>query len=210
MSTSVDEIATATQRMVTAVAEQAKGAHEIARAMEGARKHAVQNARSIAEQALAARELDAGMRDVARISAEITAAASEHAQGVGVLVKDADEVRRIAKQSARAVGEQADAVEALAASAVRQTTMLQSVLQASNEQATTTAQVAQAMRDVRGRAREIAAALTVHARSAAATVADVEIVTREGSSVRAATAQQLELVADLAVRTGSPAAEPSA
>jgi hypothetical protein len=179
--------------------------------MEGARKHAVQNARAIAEQAQTAKELDIGIRDIARLSGEVTAATSEQAQGLVVLVKDADEARRITRQTARALGEQADALDALAVGTVRQTASVKTLSSSTTEQVTATEQVSHAMRHVRSSIREIHQALAAQSKTATTTTADLEIVMREVGSLRAANAEQAELAAALlrgagGNGTGEPAA----
>jgi methyl-accepting chemotaxis protein len=63
-------------------------------------------------------------------------------------------------------------VAGLAASAARQTATLQGVVRAAAEQASTTAEVTQAMRDLRARSRELSIMLGAKVRSASASAAD--------------------------------------
>jgi methyl-accepting chemotaxis protein len=155
-----------------------------------------------------AKEIETGIRMVSRLSLNITNATNEHSLAVTSLVTDADEVRRIAKQTARAVGEQAEALAGLAAGASKQTMAFQGFVLTTAEQATTTAQVTQSMRVIRGRAREITTALADQAASAAIGVTDIATVAREVASLRASTAEQVDLLTGVAM-TGTPG-EPSA
>jgi methyl-accepting chemotaxis protein len=166
----------------------------------------VHNARALAELALVTKEIDAGVRDVARLSGEVTKATVEQTQGVGAMVKDADDVRRITKQTARAVAEQADALDALASAATRQTVAVKALSRSTTEQVTATEQIGQAMRDVRGRVREITTALAAQAKSALLSATDVATVAREVSLLREANVEQAGIVAGLA---GGGAAGPS-
>lgn len=82
---------------------------------------------------------------------------------------------------------------------------MQAVARATGEQVAATTGVMQSMRDIRGRSREITTALGAQARSAVATATDVAVVTREIASMREATAEQVDMVAGLARRTGATA-----
>jgi methyl-accepting chemotaxis protein len=96
----------------------------------------------------------------------------------------------------------------LAVSAARQTATMKTLAQGTAEQSTTTEQISHAMRDVRSRVREISAALVGQAKTAQSTAKETATVAREIAAVRAASAEQAELVTRLSGGPGNGAAEP--
>ena len=173
--------------------------------MDGARKHAVQNARAVAEQAAPPRSVEGSAREVARLAAERHGRERRAGPGRDALVTDADEVRSIARPTARAVAEQADALASLGGRGVtRQTESAagdRAQRRASRRRRRRRGRPGGA-RAARVRAREIATAVAIAGRSRRqAGIADeVSIVTREDASLR--TAREHERPHDRAVIEG--------
>jgi methyl-accepting chemotaxis protein len=135
--------------------EQARGATEVARAMEDARKQTRETARGLSEQARAAKEIESCAGEVTRIAAEVARASVEQSTSAALMAKEGDEVRRIAKQSARAIAEQSDVLKGLHGTAARHTASLQRMVAATSEQAAETQELAQSMTHVRARMGEL-------------------------------------------------------
>jgi methyl-accepting chemotaxis protein len=182
---------------VTGIAESAKGAAEIGRAMDGARKHAVQNARSSVEQARAMKDVEAAARDVSRLASSVTEQSNEQASAIGSLVRDADEVRRISRQTARAVGEQASTLSSLSGGITRQIDSFKTVAQINLEHAQGTEQIAKSVREVRTSMREISTVLSSHVKSATTSAETTALIAREIGSLRALNAEQVQTLSTI-------------
>jgi hypothetical protein len=93
----------------------------------------------------------------------------------------------------------------LSSNAARQTTTMQSIARSAAEQVSATEQIAQAMRGLRGQSRDITSALGAQAKDAALQAADVEIVAREITALRAANTEQAALLASMTTMDGEQA-----
>ena len=144
---------------MTALSEQAKGASEIAKAINDARKQSVQVAKAVTEQLKANQQSEQAARDVARLASSVSRATSEQGKAINSLVASGETVRRFARQTARAVGEQADVIASLTSAANRHTSALENLRREGAQQVESGAGLARAFENVRARGRAVKALL---------------------------------------------------
>src|SRR6185369_3801035 len=143
------------------------------------------------------KSIEASAARVGKLSAHTTAAMSEHETATSELAQQGEAVRRAARQSARAVAEQAGALAALSAIAARQSQTMAAIVTATTEHSKGTEQLSQGVTEVRGRMRDIAAAMAQHARDAMAAASDVGHVAKQVAALRQANAVQARALGEV-------------
>ena len=159
------QVAASAQRTLLGLSEQAKGATELAQTVSEQRKSAAQTAKAVMEQARAVKEIEASVVDVRQSAAQLASAMTEQTQTSLELTKAGDDVRRIAKQNSRALSEQAQVVSGLNTSTARYAATMERIVGSIGEQAAGSQQLGQVVTDIRGRARELSAAISAQVKA---------------------------------------------
>jgi methyl-accepting chemotaxis protein len=140
------------------MAEQAKGASEVAKAMAEVRRQAAHVAKAVAAQARSNQESEQAVRDVARLAGTVSKATAEQGKALVSLTTGGTGVRRAAHQLARAVAEHTGDNTSLAAELGRHAEALATVSREAQRQREASTRLGTLLESTVGPGREPAGA----------------------------------------------------
>jgi methyl-accepting chemotaxis protein len=184
------------------LAEQAKGATEVAAAMDDSRKQAAMTARAVTEQARAVKQIDAAAKEASRLASAVTKAMGEQTEASSSLAAAADRTRRVAKQTARRVEEQSDTVASIVNVSTKATTGAGVVTQSTANQAMALDHIAQTADAMRAQVREAAMAIAQQGKRAAGVAQLVEEIAEKAAYLTRGSKEQIDSIAKAGAALG--------